>query len=98
MVSLLCGGSLIGGRAASPSPRNRPRLGWEDILTAMRLALFTSLFSSVTLLTAAPAASEDEAYVAKYHEQMGDLGMTPESFAADYPIRIHVHPTRLRAS
>ena len=45
-----------------------------------------------------PPAVEDDAYVAKYREQMGDLGMTPASFSADYPVRIHVTPTRLRAS
>jgi PPOX class probable F420-dependent enzyme len=45
-----------------------------------------------------PPASDDEAFVAKYAEQMSDLGMTPGSFAAEYPVRIHVTPTRLRAS
>lgn len=45
-----------------------------------------------------PTASDDAAYVAKYREQMADLGMTPETFATDYPVRIHVTPTRLRAS
>ncbi len=45
-----------------------------------------------------PPANEDERYVSKYEGPMEDLGMTPESFAADYPVRIHVQPTRLRAS
>lgn len=45
-----------------------------------------------------PPANEDERYVAKYEVPMADMGMTPESFAADYPVRIHVQPTRLRAS
>lgn len=45
-----------------------------------------------------PAANEDEAYVAKFRGPMADLSMTPESFAVDYPVRIHVRPTRLRAS
>ena len=45
-----------------------------------------------------PAASEDERYVDKYVGPMEDLGMTPQSFATDYPVRIHVQPTRLRAS
>jgi PPOX class probable F420-dependent enzyme len=45
-----------------------------------------------------PPASEDEDYVAKYAGPMEDLGMTPGSFAADYPVRIHIQPTRLRAS
>ena len=44
------------------------------------------------------AAADDEAYVAKYREPMADLGMTPASFSADYPVRIHVTPKRLRAS
>ena len=44
-----------------------------------------------------PPASEDERYVAKYAGSMEDLGMTVASFAADYPVRIHVEPTRLRA-
>lgn len=45
-----------------------------------------------------PPASEDLDYVAKYAGPMEDLGMTPEAFAGDYPVRIHVQPTRLRAS
>jgi PPOX class probable F420-dependent enzyme len=45
-----------------------------------------------------PPAHEDERYVAKYEGPMEDLGMTPASFAADYPVRIHIQPTRLRAS
>ena len=42
-------------------------------------------------------AHEDGRYVSKYEGPMEDLGMTPASFATDYPVRIHVHPTRLRA-
>jgi PPOX class probable F420-dependent enzyme len=45
-----------------------------------------------------PRADEDAEYVSKYESAMGDLGMTPESFARGYPVRIHVQPTRLRAS
>lgn len=43
-------------------------------------------------------AFEDGSYVDKYRGPMADLGMTPESFSADYPVRIHITPTRLRAS
>jgi len=50
------------------------------------------------IVTDGPAADADQAYVAKYRGPMDDLGMTPESFAADYPVRIHVTPTKLRAS
>jgi PPOX class probable F420-dependent enzyme len=45
-----------------------------------------------------PRADEDADYVAKYETEMADLGMTPRSFARDYPVLIHVRPTRLRAS
>ena len=44
------------------------------------------------------SADADDDYVGKYESAMEDLGMTPETFARDYPIRIHVQPTRLRAS
>ena len=50
------------------------------------------------IVTDAPPAFQDDAYVAKYRGPMDDLGMTPESFSRDYPVRIHVRPTRLRAS
>lgn len=43
-------------------------------------------------------ANDDAEYVAKYEAAIEDLGMTPEAFAIDYPVRIHVRPTRLRAS
>jgi PPOX class probable F420-dependent enzyme len=51
-----------------------------------------------TIVPDEPPAHEHERYVTKYRESMAELGMTPESFAADYPVRIHVQPTRLRAS
>jgi PPOX class probable F420-dependent enzyme len=49
-------------------------------------------------LVEGPAAHEESEYVAKYEAAIEDLGMTPEAFAADYPVRIHIQPTRLRAS
>jgi PPOX class probable F420-dependent enzyme len=53
---------------------------------------------SAVIIEDGPAATDDTDYVAKYEAEMGDLSMTPETFARDYPIRIHVRPTRLRAS
>ena len=44
-----------------------------------------------------PATNEHDGCVAEHEESMAALGMTPGSFAADYPARIHVQPTRLRA-
>jgi PPOX class probable F420-dependent enzyme len=43
-------------------------------------------------------ASDDLEYIAKYRPLIDSYGWTPESFARDYPLRIHVRPTRLRAS
>jgi len=45
-----------------------------------------------------PPANDDAEYVTKYTEPMADLGMTPDLFATDYPVRVHIQPTRLRAS
>jgi PPOX class probable F420-dependent enzyme len=45
-----------------------------------------------------PPADQDPEYVAKYADAIARLGMTPQAFAIDYPVRIHIHPTRLRAS
>jgi len=44
-----------------------------------------------------PPASEVPAYVAKYQALITAYGWTPESFARDYPQRIVITPTRLRA-
>ena len=43
-------------------------------------------------------ANEDDDYLAKYGAHIIREGMTADSFARDYPIRIHIQPTRLRAS
>ena len=50
------------------------------------------------IISEGPPAHEDGEYVTKFETAMEDLGMTPASFARDYPVRIHVQPTRLRAS
>jgi PPOX class probable F420-dependent enzyme len=50
------------------------------------------------IVEGAPSAEQDDDYMAKYDAAIVREGMTAESFSRDYPIRIHVHPTRLRAS
>ena len=50
------------------------------------------------IIEGAPTAEQDDDYMAKYDEGIIREGMTAESFSRDYPVRIHVHPTRLRAS
>lgn len=44
----------------------------------------------------APAASDHEAYVAKYREGMAQLGMTPETFSTAYSVAIRIEPIRIR--
>ena len=36
------------------------------------------------------------AYIEKYRENIARIGMTPESFAADYSVAVRVTPTNLR--
>lgn len=45
---------------------------------------------------AAPAADDHPAYIAKYADDIAGLGMTPESFAAEYAVPIRVTLTKLR--
>ena len=44
-----------------------------------------------------PPSVELPAYVAKYAQKVADYGWTAESFARDYPQRIVITPTRVRA-
>lgn len=46
--------------------------------------------------TAAPPASADTAFLAKYGGMLDDYGWTPEYYAADYPVVVRVTPTRWR--
>jgi PPOX class probable F420-dependent enzyme len=50
------------------------------------------------IIEGAPTAGQDDEYMAKYDEGIIREGMTAESFSRDYPVRIHVRPTRLRAT
>ncbi len=45
----------------------------------------------------APAADQNETYVAKYRDRIAAAGWTPESFARDYPVPIRITITRVRA-
>ena len=44
-----------------------------------------------------PPATDVPAYVAKYLSLISAYGWTPESFARDYPQRVVITPTRVRA-
>ncbi len=44
----------------------------------------------------APPANQHSAYLAKYSQGITNIGMTPESLAQSYSVRIRVRPTKLR--
>jgi PPOX class probable F420-dependent enzyme len=44
----------------------------------------------------APPASADQDYLAKYEQQIGRIGMTPETFAERYSVPLRIQLTRLR--
>ena len=44
-----------------------------------------------------PPSTEVAAYQDKYQRHIGDIGHTPESFAARYPVAIRISSTRWRA-
>lgn len=44
----------------------------------------------------APPADQDRPYIVKYEKMMRDMGMSPQDFARDYSVAIHVRPTDLR--
>jgi PPOX class probable F420-dependent enzyme len=43
-----------------------------------------------------PAANQTPAYLEKYREAIGEIGMNPESFAQAYSVPVRITPTRLR--
>jgi PPOX class probable F420-dependent enzyme len=42
-----------------------------------------------------PTAIEMPAYIAKYKKEIADIGMTPDSFSAEYSVAIRVIPEKL---
>jgi PPOX class probable F420-dependent enzyme len=86
--------------SATPRTRNiranpRVSLNLNSSPTGGRLAIIEGV---AEIVPGAVPADQDHEYLAKYEQALVDEGMTPESFARDYPVRIHVRPTRLRAS
>jgi PPOX class probable F420-dependent enzyme len=51
---------------------------------------------SATVDATGPAADAVPAYISKYRTSMDANGWTPQGFAADYPHRIRIRPTRAR--
>jgi PPOX class probable F420-dependent enzyme len=44
----------------------------------------------------APGADADPAYLDKYREAIGRIGMTPETFAQEYSLPVRIRVTRVR--
>ena len=80
----------------------------SNIMTGYAITYLFGLIGLILLIRLIPIVTKvnlvDEARAlagedpSSNNNQMADLGMTPQSFSADYPVRIHVMPTRLRAS
>ncbi|HXJ66492.1 MAG TPA: TIGR03667 family PPOX class F420-dependent oxidoreductase [Actinomycetota bacterium] len=76
--------------------RDRPRVALQ--LNADREGEDVVIFEATARLADdEPPADRVSAYVGKYREDIAGLGMTDESFAADYAQPIRVVPTRVRA-
>lgn len=54
------------------------------------------LIGRAELAPDAPAAHENEQYLAKYREPMGQVSGTPEAFGAAYPVAVTVRIERVR--
>jgi PPOX class probable F420-dependent enzyme len=54
------------------------------------------LTGSVAAIGEAPAASRNEAYLAKYRESMTRVGGSPEQFDAEYPVPLRLTIERVR--
>ena len=86
--------------AGTPRTRNirtnpKVSLNMNSSPTGGRLAIIEGI---AEIVSDGPPAHEDPEYLAKYEQAMADEGMTPETFSRDYPVRVLVRPTRLRAS
>jgi PPOX class probable F420-dependent enzyme len=92
------------GAAIIYSKPDAPKVG--NITRQSRVALsFNStehggdvviLTGTAEALEGGPLASTNAAYIAKYSGGLDSLKMTPESFAAEYPMPIRVTPEKLR--
>ena len=58
------------------------------------VAVFTG---DITVQEDEPPSYENAAYVEKYQHGIKDLGMTPESFAAEYSVALRMWPKHIRA-
>ncbi len=52
---------------------------------------------TVTVEKGAPLASESDAYIDKYREEIKNLQMAPENFARDYSVMLRFHIQHIRA-
>jgi PPOX class probable F420-dependent enzyme len=54
------------------------------------------LSGTATIDQDAPSADRADAYLAKYADHIGRIGMTPETFADTYSVPVHIRLTRVR--
>lgn len=54
------------------------------------------LTGDARIVESEPAAHQTPAYLEKYRQGIGDIGMNPETFAQAYSVPVRITPTRLR--
>jgi PPOX class probable F420-dependent enzyme len=93
------GAFVVYSLAASPRVRNLR----GNLRVALNLdgdgegGAVVTIEGTAALDDAGPRSTDVPAYQAKYLARIRDYGWTAESFARDYPQRIVITPTRLRA-
>jgi PPOX class probable F420-dependent enzyme len=92
-----------GQQALMYSMPNRPKLRHIQANPNVALNFDTDEGDDVVILTgqariaeSEPAANENRAYLDKYREAIGEIGMNPDSFAQAYSVPVRITPTRLR--
>src|SRR5215208_5804742 len=90
--------ALIYSQATTPKLRNierHPRVSLHFNCTASGDDVVI-LTGDASIETGTAAANENSAYVDKYTDGIGSIGMTPEAFAQSFSVPIRVRPTSLR--
>jgi PPOX class probable F420-dependent enzyme len=90
--------ALIYSQPSTPKLRNieqRPRVSLHFNCTASGGDVVI-LTGDASVDTGTPPANENAAYLGKYADGIGDIGMTPEAFAQAYSVPVRIKPTSLR--
>ncbi len=85
--------SINGARVRNIRTNPRVALSFPSDAEGTDVVVFSG---QATIETEAPPADQNGAYLEKYEQRIGGLGMTPASFAATYDTPLRIRLTRLR--